>query len=216
MSLPTHQPQFVKFKQSTNVLGWRFDGVIDHIVIETLEKFTNGGDFRQLYFSPQRTSCVPEFSIATTTLRWENICDWEDEVLDEINTLEQFCKRLDDELESFGWRLPSEDELEVACGGELFPWGNEIPDGIPYRDLTSFSGHKMPNEYGLILNSNSYLVEIVRNQLKLGDGGESVCGAYPWPIPWLSFSPAYRVLPTVIEECLFEMLEDARIRPVLL
>jgi len=74
----------------------------------------------------------------------------------------------------------------------------------------------VPNERGLFLNADTYSVEITRTALKLGDGGESVCGGYEWPIPWLSFCPAYRVPSCLLNDNLFEYLETARVRPVLM
>jgi len=216
MSTSAHQLEFVTVEHATCNLGWRFDDALPPDVMDTLASFTNDADFRTLFFSPSRTVEVPRFAIATTTISWEDLCQRDDEELDEIDSLDKFCQRLESDLRQFGWRLPLEDEFELACGGELFPWGNEMPEGIPYGDMTAFTGHKTPNERGLYLNSNTYRVELAHNQLKLGDGGESVCGGYPWPIPWLSFCPAYRISADVLEECLFEMLEDAQVRPVLL
>jgi len=128
--------------------------------------------------------------------------------------LEALCAALNDALAPHGLRLPSEDELEAACGGFLFPWGHEVPDGIPWGDETTFKGHKSPNALGLVLNHNPYRVEVVTNAFKLGDGGEAVCGAYPWPVAWLSLSPSYRLVGDSVEDLLTEFLEEARVRPV--
>lgn len=96
----------------------------------------------------------------------------------------------------------------------MFPWGDQIPDGVPYGDETSFTAHLAPNQYGLALNANSYCVEIAETAFKLGDGGEAVCGSYPWPIVWLSFCPSYRLVEGATEDLLSEFLEEAQVRPV--
>lgn len=91
-----------------------------------------------------------------------------------------------------------------------------IPSGIPYGTLTKFTKHTQVNENDLYLNANTYIVEVTRSALKLGDGGVSVCGGYEWPIPWLSFCPAFFVPDCLLDGCLCEYLEDAQIRPVII
>lgn len=59
-----------------------------------------------------------------------------------------------------------------------------------------------------------YCVEIAETAFKLGDGGEAVCGSYPWPIVWLSFCPSYRLVGGATEDLLSEFLEEAQVRPV--
>ena len=53
-----------------------------------------------------------------------------------------------------------------------------------------------------------------RCALKLGDGGEAVCGSYPWPVAWLSLSPSYRLAGDEVDDLLTEFLEEAIVRPV--
>jgi len=204
--------KFVNFDSSECELGWRFNDTLKANELDEIKAFYR--DCFNDFFSPIRTVKVRSFSIAKTTFSWENLFDWEDEELDEVETIEDFCLKINQGLKQYNWRLPTEDEFELACGGHLFSWGNSIPDGIPYGKKTSFSKYKEPNSFGLILNSDTYKSELVDGFLKLGDGGEAVCGGYEWPISWLSLSPSYRY--TRIEECFFECLEDAQIRPVLI
>jgi hypothetical protein len=214
MSLP--ELKFIEISPASPVtIGWRHDPLISSDVRSIIAPYIDHKDESSRYFSPERRVIFPPFRIATHAFSWETLCDWDDETLNSIESLAQFCDRLELDLRNLRCRLPTEDELEIACGGSLFPWGDEIPEGVPYADLTEFTVHKGPNEHGLFLNADPYNVEVTRTALKLGDGGESVCGAYEWPIPWLSFCPAYRVPDCLLGDNLFEYLETARIRPVL-
>ena len=96
----------------------------------------------------------------------------------------------------------------------MFHWGDDIPDGFPHGSDTSFRRHLATNARGLVLNSDPYRIEIARAAFKLGDGGESICGGYPWPIAWLALSPSFRLVGDAVEELLAEFLEEARLRPV--
>ncbi|MEZ5303014.1 MAG: hypothetical protein R3F11_20590 [Verrucomicrobiales bacterium] len=138
------------------------------------------------------------------------------EEFDDLQSIEDLSHSLNRFLRRVGTRLPFEDELEAAFWGRAFPWGDEIPDGIPYQNQTSFLGHTRPSLSGLRFNSSSYVVEIADGILKLGDGGEAVCGAYPPPIGWLCYSPSFRLADSDIEGCFWEFLEDAEFRQVLL
>lgn len=206
--------EFVTFESTEYQLGWRFDDVVSAAAMDGINSFFDGGNFREVLFSPKRTIALPSFSIARTTLGWETLRDREDDELDDVATPDEFCQWLEVDLNKRGWRLPTEDEFEAACGHSLFPWGDQIPEGHPSGD--SFAYSPVKSTRGLVYNSNTYQVELTRTQLKLGDGGESVCGGYPWPVPWLSLCPAYRVQPEVVNESFFDMLDDAQFRPVLL
>ncbi len=197
-------------------LGWRHDKLLPAKAIETLEHFTQPKDFRSFYFSPPRKVTIAPFKIATTTITWEDLVDWEVESFyEEANTVIEFSVMLNEYLAQYKCRLPTEDEFEIACGGSLFPWGDELPKGIPHQGYTSFTKHTLPSTYGLHLDPDTYTMELTFGQLKYGDGGESVCGDYPWPVPWLSFCPAYRINEALFKEAFWEFLEDAQIRVVI-
>ncbi|MEM7245350.1 MAG: hypothetical protein AAF533_08395 [Acidobacteriota bacterium] len=206
--------EFVTIEASLRELGWRFDEVLPAGALGTLEDFTGEVDFRTALFSPRRRVGLPSFSIATTSLALEDLDGWDDDLLDDIDTLSAAREQVEVLLDARDWRLPSEDELEMACGGGLFPWGEQLPEGVPYGSGTSFQGHLQPNEHGLLLNGDPYRTELVTGHLKLGDGGEALCGGYPWPLAWMSFSPAFRVPIETVEDVLPEYLESVRIRPV--
>ena len=175
--------------------------------------FAFNRDFRTLLFSPRRTVSVAQFKIATIALPWKLFFSCDDYA--NVADLRDVCCRFESELEKVGWRLPTEDEFEIAAGGELFAWGNVIPDGIPYDNRTKFTKHKERTPRGLRLNDNPYNVELVSTALKMGDGGVSICGGEAWPIAWLSLSPAYRAPEDMFESVLPEYLETTLIRPVI-
>ncbi len=202
MSHQEFELEFVDIDATTCQLGWRFDNEVASAFIESLNSYTE--HFRDVFFSPHRTVTIPRFSISTTAIYWGDVCTQDGEEFCEIDSLEEWCERVDFYLGKKGWRLPTEDEFELACGGDLFPWGNDVPDNYPDGMILS--------DFGLCLNLNMACVEVVRSQMKLGDGGESQCGGYPWPIQWLPFSPAFRVYDPEYE--LHGMLESAHIRPV--
>ena len=133
--------------------------------------------------------------------------------LDDVETLADACDACDAALRERGLRLPTEDELEAAFGGLLFPWGDEVPEGAPYGDV-AFRRHKERTAGGLWPIGDTYRVELTRTAVKLGDGGEAICGAYPWPIAWLSFCPSFRLSATEVDELIIEFLETANVRPV--
>ncbi len=194
--------RYVTIPSGMYELGWRFT---ESMPAEALVELSR--------FAPHRTVVLSAFSIAATTVSFESVMGDPYE-LDELTSLNALCERIDAHLAKNGLRLPTEDELEAAAGGSLFPWGMEIPDGIPYGERTSFTKHQRLNDFGLALNADPYQVEIVRTALKLGDGGATICGSDPWPLAWLTLSPSYRLLEDMYEDCFTETLECARIRPV--
>lgn len=207
--------EFVNVQGGRYELGWRFDEFLPKETIKYYNSFDDIIDFRSFFFSPRRFSEISNFSISKEAVLWEDVLNDEIEEFDKVETITGFCEVLNLHLNKIGCRLPTEDEFELACGNDFFFWGNEIPDGIPYENRTSFKKHKEANNYGLILDSDTYSSEIVFGYLKLGDGGESVCGGYPWPISWLSLSSVYRIPNVMLSEVLFEMLENAKFRLVL-
>jgi formylglycine-generating enzyme required for sulfatase activity len=205
--------QFIEIPTATVDLGWRFDNVLPKQAAEAMSEFAGEG-FRSLFFSPARTVSVAAFKIATTAVPWNELFSCDD--CEAVSSVQQACDQFNAKLAEFGWRLPTEDEFELAAGGELFAWGNEIPEGIPYGKETTFTRHKDKTPRGLVLNDNPYNVELVSTAFKMGDGGVSICGGDPWPIAWLALSPAFRCPEEMIAGVLGEYLESTRVRPVLL
>ncbi len=204
--------EFVEFPSGVFEIGWRHDDALTAEARSGIEAFMPWTSVLER-FSAARQVELSAFAMATTTLSAEELLeDLDDD--DDLLSIAELCDALDQRLADRGLRVPTEDEVEVACGGGLFPWGERLPDGIPWGDQTTFREHKEANSHGLQLNSNPYVVEITRAAFKLGDGGEAICGGYPWPVPWLSFCPAYRLVGEQAEDLLYEFLEDARVRPV--
>ena len=78
-----------------------------------------------------------------------------------------------------GFRLPTSDEWEYFCAAgarTLFRWGNDCPVSNSYDDK-DFTLHKLPNAFGVTMNSSTYDSELCQGPKLLGgDGGGSVCG----------------------------------------
>lgn len=203
---------FTTIPAAIHELGWRFDGKLPEVARIPMGEFAAEGAIARS-FSPPRSVALAEFQIATCAVPFSDLMG-DPYDLCEISTVEALCELVDAKLAVSDLRLPTEDELEAACGGSLFFWGMTVPDGIPYGSETSFRGHKEPNAFGLTLNSNPYRVELVRHAFKLGDGGRSLCGGEPWPLAWLSLSPCFRMRNEDVEDCFIETLEEALIRPI--
>jgi hypothetical protein len=209
-TMPTME--FVTIPSSTYELGWRFTSDLPDDVLAGLRSIMPLNELPRR-FSARRRVALTAFEIATTTFPLADLLGDPYE-LSGIDTIEALCARVDDALAAAELRLPTEDELEAAAGGSLFPWGSEVPEGIPYGALTSFSLHQQPNRYGLRLNSDPYQVELSRHALKFGDGGTSICGGDPWPVAWFALAAAFRLQDDDIADCFVETLEAVRVRPV--
>lgn len=204
---------FVRIETGGHELGWRFSARLPAEVRAAIEQFTPMNDFLTRFSEPRRVR-LAAFEIASApTLSVEELLG-DVYALDGIDTLSDACDACDAALLERGLRLPTEDELEAAFGGQLFPWGDTVPDGVPYGKETSFTMHGERTAHGLALLGDTYQVELTRTALKLGDGGEAVCGAYPWPIAWFSFCPAFRLAGDDVDDLLIESLETTHIRPV--
>ena len=80
-------------------------------------------------------------------------------------------------------------------------------------DLPAFAIATTPIAVAELL-ADPYKVETVHHAFKLGDGGEAICGAYPWPITWLSLSPSWSLGNHDVQDCFLEFIEGAFVRPV--
>jgi hypothetical protein len=200
---------FASIPGGTYELGWRF--TLPDRVRELADKDAVDGYIARC--SVARKVDLAPFEIARQPIRYADLIgdpyDW-----GRGATLESLCDVVDRRLASDGLRLPSEDELEAAAGGALFPWGMLLPDGIPYGAEAAFVGHKEPSSFGLQLLGDPYKVELSRTALKFGDGGAAICGGDPWPLAWLALSPSFRLTDREIVDCFPETLEECYVRPV--
>ena len=204
---------YVRVRGGTLELGWRHSGALTEAARQAIEDFAPPDELFEKRFSPARRSHLDPFEIAShATLTVEELLGDVYEL--DIDTLDDVCDACDAVLAQRSLRLPTEDELEAAFAGTLFPWGDLIPEGIPFGDGTTFRGQREPNPSGLVLLGDPYKTELTRTALKLGDGGEAICGGYPWPMAWLPACPAFRISAREAEETLFEYLETAHLRPV--
>lgn len=201
---------FVTVPGGTFDLGWRFSppeiAQTDPDAMAAIQGYIS-------MCSPKRQVVLPSFEIARQALPLAELVGDPYELADIVD-LPALCDLVDRQLASRDLRLPTEDQLEVAAGGSLFPWGEHIPDGIPYAGGTSFAAHREPNALGLELRGNPYQTELSRTALKFGDGGTSICGSEPWPVAWLALSTCFRLVDRDICECFPETLEDTFVRPV--
>lgn len=199
----------VSIPGGTYELGWRHRP--EDAALSALEEFVSLAEL-EVRHSPPRTVHLSAFEITASCVKLADLTEARPDLFEDASSLSDYCDATDVALKDWGFRLPTEDEFEAAFGPSSFPWGDAIPGGIPYSNQTQFRGHFLPSARGLIYNPSTYVGELVRAALKLGDGGEAVCGAYPWPMAWLSFCPAYRIGGDV--DFLHEYLEGAEVRRV--
>ena len=109
--------EFIEMTPATLELGWRFDGVLPTQAAAAMSEFAFGHDFRTLFFSPRRTVSVAPFKIATMAVPWDTLLDCDDCM--DVANLQEACGRINSQFAKLGWRLPTEDEFEIAAGGEL-------------------------------------------------------------------------------------------------
>lgn len=96
-----------------------------------------------------------------------------------------------------GFRLPTSDEWEHACGAgrvSLFRWGDHAPcDRYPTDSGPDFDEHRRPNAFGLVIAANPYHFELVAEigTTRGGDGGHAVCGGAGFFYGWLALATSY-------------------------
>lgn len=202
--------EFVKFPAAEARLGLDPSRLPAKALAE-LDAFFGDDAWRDRLGAP-RTVELDSFAIARSTMPIADLIGNPYALPVEIDSLSAVCAHVDALLAEEGLRLPTEDELEAACGGGIFFWGDELPEGSPSR--TDFAPLKGPMPTGLRVDGDTYQVELARTAFMLGDGGEAVCGAYPWPTAWLCLSPAWRLRDDDVGDVLLEFLEGTHVRPV--
>lgn len=101
------------------------------------------------------------------------------------------------ELEAEGFRLPTSDEWEWACGAgarTFFRWGDDCPaDDHPHAP--GFDLHRRPNAFGLTVAWDPYKPEVVAEPelLRGGDGGGAMCGGLSDFYGWIPLATAFTV-----------------------
>ena len=179
-------------------LGWQSASADDPEVREALKKYKN---------TRKLTLCRGE-----RTLRIEKKNDGAVSV---ERSLTQTHAESAENLRSTGFRFPTSDEWEFACGcgkPTLFRWGDHAPcDRYPIefgtKRVKSAGGtetpkerfshdwdlHVKPNGFGLSIASNPYFLELVAEigTTRGGDGGCTLCGGYGFFVGWLTLATAY-------------------------
>jgi hypothetical protein len=125
------------------------------------------------------------------------------------------------QLAAPGYRVPTSDEWEYACGGgapTLFRWGDHVPCdryptdvspseaawrrrwvlsggklGPPEGFTSDWDYHRQPNVFGLLIAYDPYKYELVAEigSSRGGDGGCTICGGAGFFIGWLALATAY-------------------------
>ena len=203
---------FVTIPAAQYQLGWHYTAQLPQAALDNLNAHAPLPDFLQR-FSPQRTVALAAFSIATRTLAFSALCGDPGQI-NGIETLQHLCDWVNARLARLNLRLPTEDEFEAACSGSLFSWGMTVPDGFPVAEQTRFKQHRLPNRFGLRLNSEPAQFELVQQLFKMGDGGCALRAGDPWPLAWLTLSPSFRHVELDLPGSLSKTLQSTRIRPV--
>jgi hypothetical protein len=190
---------------SAGELGWQPIGVDDPEVQGILREY------------PAQSQMEVSRGDASTRVRRGQ----EGEIIAE-RSLSRTHAHLAEELAATGFRFPTSDEWEYACGSgaqTLFRWGDHVPcDRYPtdvspaeaaWRRRWALSAgklerpaegfapdwdyHRQPNAFGLLIASNPYKYELVREVgvTRGGDGGCTICGGAGFFIGWLTLATAY-------------------------
>lgn len=201
---------FVEIK-GQYTLGFHTPGLITKGMRESMNTLASFDEFASTCFSPRRVVELQKVEISKNAVALDALIVSEAiEELYECTSVAHLAKVIDACLFAKGWRLPTEDEHEALMGGALFPWGDEIPAS----DETLDSWFKKRSLDAFVMNQDPYQVELCHAVLKAGDGGEALCGGYPWPYQWMPFAGAYRVPAAMVDQAFEEFIECIQVRPV--
>jgi hypothetical protein len=162
-------------------VAWESIDATDHKIRALLKEYKNGV-----------TVCSGE-----TTTRIQRKADGS---VTAERSLKQTHAQLAEQLKKSGFRFPTSDEWEFACGcGQptLFRWGDHAPcNGYPIdvgTKATVWNLHRQPNAFGLSIASNPYFFELVGEggTTRGGDGGTRICGGSGFFVGWLPLATAY-------------------------
>jgi hypothetical protein len=101
------------------------------------------------------------------------------------------------DLAKQGFRFPTSDEWEYACGAgadSLFRWGDHVPcDRYPISSSGGWDLHRRPNAFGVTIAFDPYKCELVAEPdvARGGDSGCTICGGTGFFIGWLTLATAY-------------------------
>lgn len=160
-------------------------------------------DFLSETLSPRRVVNLRPFLMETTLL--------DSELLPETIS----------ESRPLGFRLPTSDEWEWACGAgarTLWRWGDDCPtDGYPsqHSSESKWNLQRQPNAFGLSIADDDYNQEICEeNFIRGGDGGSFTCGGVGYLAAWLTLASAYVVGDQEMVEAQAEFNQGRRVFPL--
>jgi hypothetical protein len=114
------------------------------------------------------------------------------------------------------FRLPTADEWEYFCAAgthTLFRWGDDCPISRS-QGKQSWDLHRRPNAFGLLMNCDTYSVELCSGpQVRGGDGGCAVHGGIGKVSTWLPLASSFVVSDEELEDWGLDKVMVRRVVP---